>query len=157
MTEEEAALLRKESAANKLRITELETAQRTATANTALAANTAFAEQMATETRILPVQVAQVVAIAGHLDAAPVEFGEGDAKKPLGKVFQDFVRGLAPLVNTGEKATRERAVGEADDGEGDVAFAEGADPERLKQHKAALAYAKEHKTSYAVAARAVIK
>ena len=157
VTEQEAAQLREQAEASARRVAELEGQQRATAAAADLAANTAFADQMAAEARILPVHVAQVVAIGTQLQTTPdVQFGDGDAKKPLVDVFKDFVRSLPVQVKTGEQATRDRAAADAQ-GDADVSFADGADPERLKQHKAALAYAKEHKTTYAAAARAVIK
>lgn len=157
VTEEEAARLREDSAAKDRQIAELQARDAERTAAGVRADNVAFAEQMAAETRILPTHVAQVVAIGTQLQTTPdVQFGEGDAKKPLGEAFRDFVRSLPTQVEFGEQATRERATATGVQ-DADVEFAEGADPERVKQHKAALAYAKEHKTTYAAAARAVIK
>lgn len=157
MTEEEAARLREEAATANRRVTELEAQHRASIAASALAANTAFAEQMVSEFRIPSEKAAPVAAMATQLEATPVEFGEGDAKQPLSTLFKDFVRGLPPMANSGEQASSARAAGDLQEADADVAFAEGADPDRMKQHKAVLAYQKEHKTSYAAAARAVIK
>lgn len=164
VTDEEVARLREENLAKDRRIAELEAKQRADEAATTQAANTAFAEQMASEARILPAWKPLVAAIGTQLQATPdVEFGEGVDKKPMVEVFRDFVRALPPAVSFGEQAARERAAaGQGDAGAGAgaddcVEFGEGVDPDRLKQHRAIQAYAKENKTSYATAARAVIK
>ena len=153
MTEEEAARLREENAALKAA-----DAQRKQAA--VLADNTAFAESMASEARIPAAMKAQVAAIGTQLQATPdVEFGEGDAKKPLHELFRDFLRALPKQVEFGEQATRDRAAnaGGAAEETTPVEFAEGADPERVQQDKRIRAYAKEHKVDYATAAHAVMR
>lgn len=153
VTEEEAARLREENAALKAA-----DAQRKQAA--VLADNTAFAESMASEARIPAAMKAQVAAIGTQLQATPdVEFGEGDAKKPLHELFRDFLRALPKQVEFGEQATRDRAAnaGGAAEETTPVEFAEGADPERVQQDKRIRAYAKEHKVDYATAAHAVMR
>lgn len=153
VTEEEAARLREENAALKAA-----DAQRKQAA--VLADNTAFAESMASEARIPAAMKAQVAAIGTQLQATPdVEFGEGDAKKPLHELFRDFLRALPKQVEFGEQATRDRAAnaGGAAEETTPVEFAEGADPERMQQDKRIRAYARDNKVDYATAAHAVMR
>lgn len=159
VTEQEAARLREENAAQQRQIEDLQAAQATQRQKEVLADNTAFAEGLAREARIPAAMVAQVAAIGAQLQATPdVAFGEGDARMPLHGVFRELLSALPKQVEFSEQATRDRAAGAgADDIDVDPAFAEGAAPERLEQHRKALKYAKEHNVSYAVAAAAVIK
>ncbi len=153
VTEEEAARLREENAALKAA-----DAQRKQAA--VLADNTAFAESMASEARIPAAMKAQVAAIGTQLQVTPdVEFGEGDAKKPLHELFRDFLRALPKQVEFGEQATRDRAAnaGGAAEETTPVEFAEGADPERMQQDKRIRAYARDNKVDYATAAHAVMR
>lgn len=153
VTEEEAARLREENTALKAA-----DAQRKQAA--VLADNTAFAESMASEARIPAAMKAQVAAIGTQLQATPdVEFGEGDAKKPLHELFRDFLRALPKQVEFGEQATRDRAAnaGGAAEETTPVEFAEGADPDRVQQDKRIRAYARDNKVDYATAAHAVMR
>ena len=159
VTEEEAARLRADNEAKDRRIAELQAAETNRQTAAVLADNTAFAESMATETRIPAALVGQVAAIGAQLQAAPdVEFGEGDAKKPLHQVWRDVLMALPKAVTTGETATRGRAAGAGGVAEDTpVEFAEGADPDRVKQDQRIRAHAKEHGVSYAEAAHAVMR
>ncbi len=153
MTEEEAARLRAENAA-------LKAADEKRKADAVLADNLAFAESMAAEARIPAARKGEVAAIGAQLQATPdVEFGEGDAKKPLHELFRDFLRALPKQVEFGEQATRDRAANP--DGAAaettPVEFAEGADPERVQQDKRIRAYARDNKVDYATAAHAVMR
>ena len=153
MTEEEAARLREENAALKAA-----DAQRKQAA--VLADNTAFAESMASEARIPAAMKAQVAAIGTQLQATPdVEFGEGDAKKPLHELFRDFLRALPKQVEFGEQATRDRAAnaGGAAEETTPVEFAEGADPERVALDQRIRKHASDNGMSYAAAANALMK
>lgn len=156
MTEEEAARLREEGAAKDRQIAELQAAEAKRKEAGVLADNVAFAESMASETRIPAALKGQVAAIGAQLQSTPdVEFGEGDAKKPLHELFRDFLRALPKQVEFGEQATRERAADSAEDTP--VEFSEGADPTRLDQDKRIRAHAKQHGVSYATAAHAVMR
>lgn len=158
VTEEEAARLRKENEDKDREIAALKAADAERKNASVLADNVAFAESMAAEARIPVALTGQVAAIGAQLQATPdVEFGEGDAKKPLHESFRDFVRALPKQVEFGEQASRERAAGAAATDETPVEFAEGADPERVAQDKRIRAYAKDHKVDYATAAHAVMR
>ena len=123
------------------------------------AANVAFADGLVAEGRMLPAARDVVVATLDHLaaQAEPVEFGEGDAKAPLADAYKAMLKAQPKIVEFGEQATRERAAGATAADDEDTQFAEGADPERLAQHKAIRAHMAEHKVDYATAARAVLK
>ena len=158
VTEEEAARLRKENEDKDREIATLKAADAERKNAAVLADNAAFAESMATEARIPAALKKQVAAIGAQLQATPdVEFGEGDAKKPLHESFRDFVRALPKQVEFGEQASRDRAAGTDATDETPVEFAEGADPDRVQQDKRIRAYAKEHKVGYAAAAHAVMR
>ena len=84
VTEEEAARLREENAAQARQLAELKAADAQRAQAAVLAENTAFAEAMASQARIPAAMAPQVAAIGAQLQAQPdVEFGEGEAKKPL--------------------------------------------------------------------------
>ena len=156
VTEEEAARLRKENEDKDREIATLKAADAERKNAAVLADNAAFAESMASEARIPAAMKDQVAAIGAQLQATPdVEFGEGEAKKPLHVLFRDFLQALPKQVEFGEQATRERAAEGADNTP--VEFAEGADPDRVQQDKRIRAYAKEHKVGYAAAAHAVMR
>ena len=158
VTEEEAARLREENAAQARQLAELKAADAQRTQATVLAENTAFAEAMAAQARIPAAMAPQVAAIGAQLQAQPdVEFGEGDAKKPLHLLWRDFLQALPKQVEFGEQATRERAAADAAGSDTPVEFAEGADPDRLALDKRIRAHAKEHGQDYATAAHAVMR
>jgi hypothetical protein len=160
VTEEEAARLREENAAQARQLAELQAAEAQRAQAAVLAENTAFAEGLAAETRIPTAWTPQVAAIGAQLQAAPdVEFGEGEAKKPLHQLFRDFLQALPKQVAFGEQATRDRAGSGLDNGVDNtpVEFAEGADPDRVALDKRIRAHAKEHQVGYAAAAHAVMR
>lgn len=156
----EAERLRTEVAQLTTRATTAETNLAQRTAETTHAANLAFCERLATDGRLIQAELPVVAALLDHVQAAEgVEFGEGADKKPLVDALRGFLEGLPKRVGTGEQATRDRAAGQQGEPEDEIslAYAESADPDRMAQHKQVLAYAKEHKVTYAAAARAVIK
>ena len=160
VTEQEAALLREQNAAKDREIAELKAADAKRKAEAVQADNVAFAEAMASEARIPAALKGQVAAIGTQLQSTPdVEFGEGDAKKPLHELFRDLLRALPPQVEFGEQATRDRAAADGADKANDtpVEFAEGADPDRVAQDKRIRAYAATNKVDYATAAHAVMR
>lgn len=155
VTEQEAAQLREQNAAQAQQIAALQASAAERENARVLADNIAFAESMATETRIPTAWKDQVAAIGVQLQALPdASFGEGDDKKPLAELFRDFLRALPQRVEFGEQATRERA--HEDGGDADVQYAEGTDPDRITQDKAIRAYAKKHGVSYTAAAHQVM-
>ena len=158
VTEEEAARLREENAAQARQLAELKAADAQRAQAAVLAENTAFAESMAAQARIPAAMAPQVAAIGAQLQAQPdVEFGEGEAKKPLHLLWRDFLQALPKQVEFGEQATRERAAADAAGSDTPVEFAEGADPDRLALDKRIRAHAKEHGQDYVTAAHAVMR
>lgn len=132
----------------------------------AAAANTAghkaFAETLVTQGRITAADVPLVVATLDHLEPPTVpdssvqlvEFGEGDAKQPLGTALQTMLKSLPQRVDFSEQASRDRAA--AGEGQtGAVQYAEGTPPETIDLDKRIRAFAAEHKLGYAEAAQNV--
>ena len=159
VTDEEAAQLREQNAALQRKNEELQRAEHERAAEAIRQENTAFAESMAREARIPSAMAGQVAAIGAQLQSTPdVEFGEGDAKKPMHVAFQDLIKALPPSVAFGETATRERAGNVTDKANTTpVEFSEGADPDRLAQDQRIRAYAKQHGVPYTAAAHAVMR
>lgn len=74
-------------------------------------ANVQFAEGLAAAGRLLPAQTAVAVAALDNLagQETPVEFGEGDTKKPLFDAVKDLLAALPVQVEFGEHATQDKA------------------------------------------------
>lgn len=119
------------------------------------AANAAFCEGLP---GVLPAWRAVAVATLDHLDAqaAPVEFGEGEAKAPLVEQLKAMFAALPPVVQFGESATAARAAQGPDD---TVAFAAPAgyqvDGDALATHAKAQQHQKAHGGTYLEAVKAV--
>ena len=155
VTDEEAAQLRDKNAALERQNEELRKAQAEAAAKARHTANVEFAESLVNEARIPSAQKDQVAAICSQLETTPdVEFGEGEAKKPLHQLFRDFLKALPPSVEFAEQASMARV---ASDASAAVQFAEGADPDRVALDKRIRAYAKDNATDYVSAAHAVMR
>lgn len=158
VTDQEAAQLREQNAALQRQNEELRRSEQARLAEAIRSDNAAFAEAMAGEARIPAAMKDQVAAIGAQLQSTPdVEFGEGDAKKPMHQVFRDLLQALPPAVEFGETATRQRVADDAGTSDDGPAFAEGATPDRTAQDKRIRAYAKEHGVTYAAAAHAVMR
>lgn len=120
--------------------------------------NLAFAEGLVGAGKLLPKHTAALIATLDFAEAgeAPLEFGEGDQRKPviegLKALFDDFPQ----QINFAEQASKERS--------GDVhvptdlEFAEkNTDPDRLSLHNRAAALAAEKNIPYESAVRQLIK
>lgn len=156
VTPEQAAALEAENAQLKAQLASAEADKVQAAQAKRHGDNVAFAEQLVGDGKLAPKHKDAVVAFLDFSEAdTTLEFGEGDAKQPLATAFKSFLGDMPKVVEFGEHATHGRAASAAagDDAE----FAEGADPERLKQHRAIQAHMAEHKVDYATAARAVLK
>lgn len=119
--------------------------------------NVAFAENLATETRIgkdeAPLIAAVLTTLENAAAATPVNFGEGDAAKPLHKAFADSLSALPTRVEFAEIATKEAAANaDADDS---VQYAEGTPEESIALDKKIRAHMQKNNISYAAAAHAV--
>lgn len=116
----------------------------------------AFAESLTG--KLKPEQRQVVVATLDHLASqeTPVEFGEGESKKPLTEAFKGLFSGLPDLVEFSELATKGKAAtGESGDVEFSAPSGYVVDPERLALHHKAVAHAEEHKVPYEQALKAV--
>lgn len=122
------------------------------------AENVAFAEQLGSEGRLSrkyqPVAIAALDALASG--DTPVEFGEGEARKPLATAVRELLSALPQSVEFGEVATGARAIGTT----GTVSFAapDGAsvDQGSLAIHGKVIAYQSRHKVTYETALDAVL-
>ncbi|MBM96502.1 MAG: peptidase [Oceanospirillaceae bacterium] len=123
--------------------------------------NVAFAEKLATDTRIGKDHVPLVAAVLTQLQQPtgdadkPVEFGEGDAAKPLHTAVTEMLEQLPERVEFGETATKDKAAGKDDTDDETVEYAEGSDPEAIALDKKIRAHMKQHKCDYVTAAHAV--
>lgn len=109
--------------------------------------NVAFAEKLVTEGRLVPAAKAVVVALLDEVSKGeqPVEFAEGEVKKPLASAFKELLGGTTPVLDFGEHATKDRV--NVDFTTTSAEFAE-ADPVRLALHQKASALAKKEGISY---------
>ncbi len=162
-TKEEQTVTPEEAAALEAKNKELE--QQLADANAARAKdaadrahekNLAFAEQLATDTRIAKDSAPVIAAALDALQAVEnLNFGEGDAAKPLHQVFAETLGAMPPRVEFGEIATGEDAAAESDDGDGSVQYAENTPKESIEMDKKIRAYMKKNNVDYKTAAYAV--
>lgn len=121
-------------------------------------AHVAFAEGLVKDGRLLPAHKDQAVAMLDYLAGqdAVIEFGEGDAKKPLlDAVKNDWLAKAPKIVEFGEHY--------ADDGS-NAETLDFASPDNLpvetasmRVHQQAEAYAAHHKVDYLTAVLAVSK
>ena len=75
----------------------------------------------------------------------PVEFGEGESKKPLTEAFKGLFSGLPDLVEFSELATKDKVAGQP---EADAEFSEKrTDADRLAIHDKATALAAKEGTT----------
>lgn len=158
VTEQEAALLREQNEAMRQRLAEMDAQHAAAFAEGINRDNTAFAEQLVAEARLLSTGTPVVVAMLNHLALAsePVEFGEGEARAPLAQALRQLLLAAPQRVEFGEAATRARAAADAATAaEGDMQFSEGTrvDEARMDLHRRATALAKEKGIPYFEAAR----
>lgn len=163
MTPEEAAALKAQNDALRKQVEESSAREAAAKAAARTQEHVAFAEGLISAGKVPEADKAGIVAIADAINPAagePVMFSEGEGSgastTTLFAKFKQFLEGLAPRVEFGEAATRNRAAG-ADSGAPEVAYAEGADPERVALDKKIRAYMAQHNVGYAQAFRAVAK
>lgn len=150
---ENAALRQQLAAANA------EARQRAAAARHA--ENLSFAEGLTRAGKLPPARLEMAVATLDFMASQEqvVEFGEGDAKRPLIDGFREFLNGLPVAPEFSEEvATSARAAGQL----GVVSFAApggyGVDGESAALHAKALAYQADHPdVSYVSAVAAVQK
>ncbi len=117
--------------------------------------NAAFAEALTKEGKLLPAHKGVAVAMLDNLASqeTQVEFGEGDAKKPLADAFKEFLKAQPKQVEFGEIVKPE---GDAGTIEFSAPGGFAVDAERLEIHQKALAYQAAHpSTTYQTAVNAV--
>lgn len=153
------AALEAENAAHKAKLAEFAEAEKKRKADACHAESVSFAEGLVKEGKLLPahkdVAIATMDFMAGQEQV--VEFGEGDAKKPLVEAFKSFLQAQPKQVEFGEMAGR----GKSDD-ESVVSFAAPTgfevDADRAALHSKALAYQRANpNTDYIAAVLAVNK
>lgn len=158
MTPEQIAALQAENARLKADADALRRSQAELRRTALHAENVAFAEQLGSEGRLSrkyqPVAIAALDALASG--DTPIEFGEGEARKPLATAVRELLSALPQSVEFGEVATGTRAVGTT----GTVSFAapDGAsvDQGSLAIHGKVIAYQSRHKVTYEAALDAVL-
>jgi hypothetical protein len=111
VTPEQKAALEAENASLKARVGTLERERTEAAASARHATHAAYAEQLVAAATIAPKHKDFVTAVLDFAEAEKtLEFGEGEAKKPLAAAFKEFLAGLPKVVEFGEMATKDRAA-----------------------------------------------
>lgn len=153
------AALEKENADLKAKDVAFAEAEKKRNADARHTAHLAFVEGLIKEGKMLPAQLAVNVAMLDFIGSqeAVIEFGEGDAKKPLLDAYKAQLQAMPKLVEFGETA----AAGKTS-AAGVVEFAApagyGVDPEAMELHGKALAYQQAHpNVEYYAAVQAVSK
>jgi hypothetical protein len=157
VTPEEAADLKAQNEALKTQLAAANAAHAKEAADRAHEKNLAFAEQLANDTRIGKDSVPVITAALDALQSVEnLNFGEGDAAKPLHQVFSETLSAMPPRVEFGETATSDNAAVDADQAEEDaVQYAENTPKESIEMDKKIRAYMKKHNVDYKTAAFAV--
>jgi hypothetical protein len=149
------AALEAENAAHKAKLVEFAEAEKKRAADVRHADHLSFAEGLVQAGKLLPASKEVAVATMDFMAAQEevVEFGEGDAKKPLIDAFKAFLQAQPKQVEFAEVA------GAGGDAGGTVSFAAPSgydvDADRLALHGKALAYQAANKTTYEAALAAV--
>ena len=155
MTPEQKAALEAENATLKQQLAESAARDKAAKAAVTHAAHLAFADGLVKEGKLLPGNKDVTVAALDFManQEQTVEFGEGDARKPLIDAFKASLQASPKLVEFGELGGVEQEVA------GTVNFAAPSgyevDADRLVLHGKALAYQAANKTTYEAALAAV--
>lgn len=157
VTPEEKAALEAENARLKADLAARDAAGKVAATAARHAAHASFAEQLVADGRLLPAHKDVAVALLDFA-ARPeesVEFGEGEARKPLVEAVKEFLAAQPQQVDFGESATRDRAgqVAQVADFAAPPGFA--VDGQAAALHRKALAHQAQHQTDYLTAVRAV--
>lgn len=155
VTPEEKAALEAENQRLKQQLADAAARDKAAAAETRHAAHVAFAETQVAAGRLTPAQQGVAVAALDALADAPVEFGEGDAKKPLAEAFREFLAALPKQIEFAETAAKGAAAGSPATAEFAAPAGFAVDGEAAALHRKALAHQAQHKTDYLTAVRAV--
>lgn len=154
------AALQAENATLKAQQVEFAEAEKKRKIDATHAEHLAFAEALVKEGKLLPAHKEVTVATLDNLASqeTAVEFGEGDAKKPLLDAFKAQLQAAAKLVEFAELG--------ADKDKGKAAAAAAAfstapgyqvDEAKMATHLKALSYAEANKCDYVTAIKAVEK
>ncbi len=155
VTPEQKVALEAENAKLKQQVADADERDRVARATASHAGHVSFAEGLVKEGKLLPVSKDVVIATMDFMadQESVVEFGEGDAKKPLLDAYKASLLANPKLVEFAEVS------GATGDAAGVVNFAApsgyGVDSDRLALHTKALVYQSANKTTYEAALAAV--
>lgn len=157
VTPEQKAALEAENLQLKTRLAESEARDKAGKLAAISAANASFAEGLVADGKLLPVQKDVVIATLNQLSTPEqvVEFGEGDAKKPLVDALKSVLSTLPKVVNFGEYSA---AINAEQVSSVEFAAPRGAEvnKEQLELHHKALAYMEQHQgVEYLNAVKAV--
>ena len=155
VTPEEKAALEAENASLKQQVADAVARDKATRLAARHAENIAFAEGLVKAGRMLPAQKDAAVATLDFIDSADkvVEFGEGDARQPLGDAFKKMLQATAKQIEFAEVgAAQETHLGAAG-----YSAPRGfeVDQGKMEIHQKALQYAESNKCDYLTAVRAV--
>ena len=156
-TAKEKELQQKLDAANETLRVNAEAAAKTKR-DTRLAEAAEFAEGLVAANKLLPKDKALVVSVLDAIDGeAPVEFGEGDDKKPAGAALRELL-GKLPVNSLNDQHLAKKGL-QAEHDELEAQFSEGGvrvDDERLQLHRQATVLAKDKSIPYLDAVRQLL-
>jgi hypothetical protein len=157
VTPEQKAALEAENARLKAEAAERDVRDKAAAGAARHSANVAFAEGLAKEGKLVPAQKGVAVAMLDFMGSQEtvVEFGEGDAKKPLLDAFKEMLQAMPKQVEFSEVGGAADAAAAA--ASFDAPRGYSVDAQRLELHQKAVQYAEQNKCDYVTAVKAVEK
>lgn len=152
------AALEAENAALKQKQVEFAEAEKKHKVDARHTEHIAFAEGLIKAGKLLPAHKDVTVATLDNLagQESVVEFGEGDAKKPLVDAYKAQLQASPKLVEFAEVGA-DKDKGAAANAEVSAPHGYQADQSRMEIHSKALAYSEQHKVDYVTAVKAVEK
>ena len=154
VTPEQKAALEAENVQLKQRIAESDAREKAARSAAQHVEHASFCEGLVKSGQLAPGIAPMMTAALDAITAgAVVEFGEGDAKKPLAAALMEAMKGAPRLIEFSE-VSRDKESGAA--GHVDFAAPEGysVDPGALDLHRRATAYAEANKVDFITAVAA---
>lgn len=158
VTPTEIAALEAENTRLKTELNAHQTQQRKDQADQRHTKNLAFAEGLVGTGKLLPKHTAALIAALDFAEAgdAPLEFGEGDQRKPVIEGLMAIFDDLPQQIDFAEQASKGRSSDVHVPT--DLEFAEkNTDPDRLSLHNRAAALAADKNIPYESAVRQLIK
>lgn len=157
VTPEQKAALEAENVQLKQQVAESSAREKAARAAAQHAEHASFCEGLVKSGQLAPGIAPMMAAALDTITAgAVVEFGEGDAKKPLATALMEALKASPKIIEFSE-ISRDKETAAA----GHVSFAapEGysVDPAQLELHRRALAYADANKVDFTVAVAACVR